>query len=96
LREHSDFMDMRSRGASAIRVLDRPAPVNARGSFFSAFKASQALATLAELKDAFTRRLKRAQELGDEHESDCLAEEIGYLTESHRLLAMTLEGYEVY
>jgi hypothetical protein len=95
LLEYAEHQDLRSRGAARIMSLDRPEPTSAPSTFFAARQALSALAGLEALKSAFQKRLDRAQAIGDEIESGCLAEELGYLTESHRLLSIMLEGYEI-
>jgi hypothetical protein len=97
LMAHADMMDMRSIGKSATLARERPEVNNClqKGPSFpgDAQKASQALATLEGLKSAFSKRLERAKKIGDETEAELLAGELGFLTEAHRLLDITLEGY---
>jgi hypothetical protein len=97
LRQFSDHADLRARGRAANLLFDRPATV-ATGSPSFPGNSQQALAaldTLAGLKAAFQKRLDKAKKVGDELESGLLAEELRNLTESHRLLDITLEGYQV-
>ena len=97
LREHSDFMDMRSRGASAARVWDRPSTATNAAPKMpgDASRALAGLDTLESLKAAFQKRLDKAKKIGDELETGLLSEELVYLTEAHRLLDIVCEGFEV-
>src|SRR5437868_4637550 len=97
LREHSDFMDMRSRGASAALVWDRPTTVATGCPSFpgNAQQANIALATLESLKASFGKRLEKARKIGDELETGMLEEELRMLSESHRMLDAVLEAYLV-
>jgi hypothetical protein len=97
LLEYAEHQDLRSRGAARILAFDRPSPVVNNGPGFpgDTSRVLAALDTLESLKTAFKRRLKKAQEIGDELESEMLSEELGYLTESHRLLDVVCEAYEV-
>jgi len=97
LREHSDFMDLRARGAAAAMAFDRPAATSVKGPSFpgDASKALAALDTLESLKAAFQKRLDKAKKIEDELEAGMLAEELNSLTEAHRLLDIVCEGYLV-
>jgi hypothetical protein len=53
------------------------------------------MAGLEALKSVFSKRLDKAKQIGNELEAGLLAEEVGYLTEAHRLLSITLEGYQL-
>jgi hypothetical protein len=97
LREHSEFMDLRARGAAAALAFDRPTTLGISGPSFpgNSQQAIQALAILDALKTAFGRRLEKAKKISDETEVGMLEEELRNLTESHRLLYLVLEGYQV-
>lgn len=90
LLEHSDFMDMRSVGQAAVLAFERE-PVHAHGKRSNLpFNASDVAAALLTLLDSFKAKLAS---VADEDERHMLAEEVGYLTEAHRLSDKVAEGY---
>jgi hypothetical protein len=95
LLEYAEHQDLRSRGVAKQMSLDRSEPANAPSAFFNANSALSALSTLEALKSAFSKRLDKARAQSIELETELLSEELGMLTESARLLAAVLEGFEV-
>jgi hypothetical protein len=98
LLEHSEWMDMRSRGRAANLAFDRPgatAPQSAGNFPGDAKGARHALSVLEGLKASFGNRLDKAKKIGDELETGMLEEELRMLSESGRLLAAVMEAYLV-
>ena len=102
LLSHAEHCDLRARGRSAQLVWDRPTgpsaisgSTNAPSTFFNTQQALSVLAGLDSLKSAFSKRLAKAQSIGDELESGLISEELAYLTEAHRLVDIVCEGFEV-
>jgi hypothetical protein len=95
LREHADWMEMRSKGKTAQMLQDRPAIAqNAPSTFFDSRLALSVLAGLESLLAVFKKRMERAIAQSNDLEAGLLEEELRNLNESYRLLDITLEGHQ--